>query len=94
LPLTLQERLRRTNAVSLIQIPTRGYYQPNAKGDQPLTEATLVETLIVMHQHIRDIVLLKESNVPGRRLILDFSQVLSLQTNEFVHGIQPFFSSE
>jgi hypothetical protein len=47
-----------------------------------------------MHQHIRAIVLLKESNVPGRRLILDFSQVLSLQTNEFVHGIQPFFSSE
>jgi hypothetical protein len=55
LPLTLQERLRRTNAVSLIQISTRGYYQPNANGDQPLTEATLVETLIVMHRHIRAI---------------------------------------
>jgi hypothetical protein len=55
LPLTLQERLRRTNAVSLIQISTRGYYQPNANGYQPLTEATLVEMLIVMHQHIRAI---------------------------------------
>jgi hypothetical protein len=47
--------LRRTNAVSLIQISTRGYYQPNANGDQPLTEATLVETLVVKHQHIRAI---------------------------------------
>jgi hypothetical protein len=55
LPLTLQERLRRTNAVSLIQNSTRGYYQPYAKGDQPLTEATLVEKLIVMHQHIHSI---------------------------------------
>jgi hypothetical protein len=55
LPLTLQERLRRTNAVSLTQISTRGYYQPNANGDQPLTEATLVEAWIVMHQHIRAI---------------------------------------
>jgi hypothetical protein len=33
LPLALQQRLRRTNAVSLIQISTRGYYQPNANGD-------------------------------------------------------------
>jgi hypothetical protein len=54
LPLTLQECLRRTNAVILIQISTRGY-QPNANGDQPLIQATLVETLIVMHQHIRAI---------------------------------------
>jgi hypothetical protein len=55
LPLTLQELLRRTNAVSLTQISTRGYYQPNANGDHPLAEATLVETWIVMHQHIRAI---------------------------------------
>jgi rhamnose utilization protein RhaD (predicted bifunctional aldolase and dehydrogenase) len=55
LPLILQERLRRTNAVSLIKNPTRWYYQPNANVDQPLTEATLVEKLIVMHQHIRAI---------------------------------------
>jgi hypothetical protein len=55
LSLTIQERLRRTNAVILINISTRGYYQPNANGDQPLTEATLVETLIVMHQHIQAI---------------------------------------
>jgi predicted transcriptional regulator len=55
LPLTLQEHLRRTNAVSLIQISNRGYYQSDANGDQPLTEATLFETLIVMRQHIRAI---------------------------------------
>jgi hypothetical protein len=53
--LTPQERLLRTNAVSLIKVSTRGLYRPKAHGDQPLTEVSLVETLISMHEHIRAI---------------------------------------
>jgi hypothetical protein len=52
LPLTLQENLRRTKTDRLIQLSTRGFYRPNAQGEQTLTERTLVETLIVMHEHI------------------------------------------
>ena len=52
LPTTLQERLRRTNADRLIQLSARHFYRPNAHGEQPLTEGTLVETLIMMHEHL------------------------------------------
>ena len=52
LPTTLQERLRRTNADRLIQLSARNFYRPNAHGEQPLTEGILVETLIMMHEHL------------------------------------------
>ena len=52
LPTTLQERLRRTNADRLIQLSARHFYRPNAHGEQPLTEGILVETLIMMHEHL------------------------------------------
>jgi hypothetical protein len=52
LPSTLQENLRLTKTDRLIQVSTRGFYRANAHGEQPLTERTLVETLIVMHEHI------------------------------------------
>jgi hypothetical protein len=52
LPSTLQENLPLTKTDRLIQVSTRGLYRANARGEQPLTERTLVETLIVMHEHI------------------------------------------
>jgi hypothetical protein len=52
LPSTLQENLRLTKTDRLIQVSTRGFYRANTHGEQPLTERTLVETLIVMHEHI------------------------------------------
>jgi hypothetical protein len=52
LPSTLQENLRLTKTDHLIQMAARGFYRANAHGEQPLTERTLVETLIVMHERI------------------------------------------
>jgi hypothetical protein len=52
LPPTLQEKLRLTKTDHLIQMSARGFYRANAHGEQPLTERTLVETLIVMHERI------------------------------------------
>jgi hypothetical protein len=52
LPSTLQENLRLTKTDHLIQMSARGFYRANAHGEQPLTERTLVETLIVMHERI------------------------------------------
>jgi hypothetical protein len=52
LPSTLQENLRLTKTDRLIQVSTRGFYRANAQGEQLLTERTLVETLIVMHERI------------------------------------------
>jgi hypothetical protein len=52
LPSTIQENLRLTKTDRLIQMSARGFYRANAQGEQPLTERTLVETLIVIHEHI------------------------------------------
>jgi hypothetical protein len=52
LPSTLQDNLRLTKTDRLIQLSARGFYRANAQGEQPLTERTLVATLIAMHEHI------------------------------------------
>jgi hypothetical protein len=52
LPSTLQDNLRLTKTDHLIQMAARDFYRANAHGEQPLTERTLVETLIVMHERI------------------------------------------
>jgi hypothetical protein len=52
LPSTLQDSLRLSKTDRLIQMSARGFNRTNAQGEQPLTERTLVEMLIVMHEHI------------------------------------------
>jgi hypothetical protein len=52
LPLALQERLRAVGVLPILHISARGYYRPNAQGEQPLTEDVLVETIRRMNNVI------------------------------------------
>jgi hypothetical protein len=54
LPRTLQERLRAVRVLPILHISARGYYRPNAQGEQPLTEDVLVETIRRMNNIISE----------------------------------------
>jgi hypothetical protein len=53
LPLTLQNRLRECRADALIQVSAKDYYPPDLDGNQPLTEATLMEMILDLHWYLR-----------------------------------------